>query len=217
MVFWVAVIDDHESHVSLRRSEMYDKPKAVFFIQRIPSCSFQRWASQMDKVVVLFRKIRGRSSLAPCPCSVTKPRPGYRCGWIRRGGRQQVAIHAPGDQAVFDRNFATQFAHQEQAHDRQQQGDCHTAEPCRLPVGSFVVWLIAATGALLLHANPPWSPRRFPRMSERRDGRADQRQWPRRTSAARRSSPSPARRSRSDRCGGTCGRGTNHSIWLEMR
>jgi len=159
--------------------------KPCFSIQRTPSFPFQRWASLMDKVLVLFPKIRGRSSLAPCPRSVAKPLSGYRCGWIRRGGRQQVAIHPPGDQAVFDRIFVTQFAHQERAHDRQQHGDCHTTEPCRLPVGSYVVWLIAATGVFLLHANPPWSRRRLPGMSERRDSRADQRQRLRRTSAAR--------------------------------
>jgi hypothetical protein len=70
----------------------------------------------------------------------------------QKGGRQQVAIHLPGDQAVFDRIFVTQFAHQERAHDRQQQDDFHTAEPCSLPVGSYVVWLVAATGVFLLHA-----------------------------------------------------------------
>jgi hypothetical protein len=45
MIVSIEVIDDHESHVSLRRREVYDKPKAILFhpentIMLVPTLGF---------------------------------------------------------------------------------------------------------------------------------------------------------------------------------
>jgi hypothetical protein len=149
MVVWIAVIDDDEPHVSVRRRKVYDKPKAVLFhpentILLVPTLGFAH--GQGPRVV--SENVRSLvTGAAPSLRSEAAARISLQMD--QKGGRQQVAIHPLGDQAVFDRIFVAQFAHQERAHDRQQKVECDTAERCRLPAGSYVVWLIAATEVFL--------------------------------------------------------------------